>query len=169
MSMFPGGQAMPHPTHPSLPIRLHSRWVRGRGWETLGYGVPTAETPDQGSLQRNCTPSPNPRGLTVKYARNGGSVDAETEGGDGFAVIALVICHSPLQEKARQGWSCQDPLCGRGSLWDGVLRALIHTGVQEEFGLPHGGTLRFFCPRLLIYAALGGTRTPQRRTSSLGG
>lgn len=87
----------------------------------LGYGVPTAEAPCWKSLQRNFTLPPDPQGLTVKYARNGGSVDTKTEGGDRFAIVALVICHSPLQEKARQGQSWQDPLCGQGSSRDGIL------------------------------------------------
>lgn len=87
----------------------------------LGYGVSTAEALCQKSLQRNFTLPPDPQGLTVKYARNGGSVDTKTEGGDRFAIVALVICNSPLQEKARQGQSWQDPLCGQGSSRDGIL------------------------------------------------
>lgn len=135
----------------------------------LGYGVPAAETPCQDSLQGNCTLASDPWGLTVKYARNGGSVDTETEGGDGFAIVTPVVCHSSLQEKARQGRSCRDPLCGRSSPWDGVIQGIIHVGVQEDFRLPHGGTLRFFCPRraertqLLIHAVLGGNRTRQQK------
>lgn len=158
---------MPHP-YPPHSSHLPALGVDGR--KRLGdarlWG-PHSRDPMPG--RGHGTLATTPWGLTVKYARNGGSVDAETEGGDGFAIVTLVVCHAPLQEKARQGRSCRDPLCGQGSPWDGVLQGLIHTGVQEDFWLPHGGTLRLFCPRktertrLLIRAVLGGNRTRQRK------
>lgn len=131
----------------------------------LCYGVPGAETLCQDSLQGNFTLPSDPRGLTVKYARNGGSVDTETEGGNRFAIIALVICHSPLQEKARQAQSCWDTLHSQGSPWDGVLQSITHRVMispgYHPHGCPsrplgflaaHGRTLRLFCPRRAVRA-----------------
>lgn len=44
-----------------------------------------------------------PQRLTVEDAGDGGSVDAETQRGDGFAIVAFVVRHSSLPERAA-GW-----------------------------------------------------------------
>lgn len=113
---------------------------------------PHSRDPAPGLTAGEFHPPFRPSGLTVKYARNGGSVDAKTEGGDGFAVIALVVRHSPLREKAEQGPSCRYPLHSRGSPWDRVLQGISIQVSKRIWGFQcllaaDGGTLRLFCPR----------------------
>lgn len=152
MSMFPGAQAMPHPCPPPLSIHLHSRWARGRGWEMLSYGIPTAETLCRDSLQGNFTLPSDPQALQSNMHEMVGLLTPKLRVEMDLPSSLLSSVTPPCKRKQSKVRHAGTPSTAGAPRGTGSSRVSSIQVSKRIWGFQcllaaHGGTLRLFCPR----------------------